>query len=222
MRRVAFFIGLVAGAGVSWADGKCRGELEAAFIKQASIPKLRTVIANPIQGGMSGMVERTVDAVRPDKVYSRVKSTAEEGLAETIVIGSYAWSNNGMGWDEIKPNIAKVMSLDVVEMMKPQKVSADFTCLGKVTYEGKEYQGYKGAPGKSEDGTELETTVYVDPASGLPAYNIVSPVKGNAPPVLRIAYSYPEDIVIEAPMAPSQAIVERPTAVAPADAPQKQ
>jgi hypothetical protein len=204
------------------ADDMCRGELEAAFNKQASIPKLRTVITNPIQGGISGTVERTVDAVRPDRVYSRVKSSAEEGLAETIVIGPYAWSNSGMGWDEVKPNIAKVMSLDVIEMMKPQKVGADFKCLGNVTVEGKEYLGYKGAPGKGDDGTELETTVYVDPTSGLPVYNIIAPVKGEAPPVLKAAYSYGDDIIVEAPMAPSQAIIERPAAVAPADAPQKQ
>ena len=222
MRSVIIFIGLVAGAGLSFADDKCKGELEAAFNKQASIPKLRTVISNPIQGGMAGTVERTVEVVRPDKVYSRVKSTAEEGLAETIVIGAYAWSNSGMGWDEVKPNIAKVMSLDVIEMMKPPKVGADFNCLGKVAYEGKEYLGYKGVPGKSEDGTDLETTVYVDGATGLPAFNIISAVKGEAPPVLKAAYTYSGDIVVEAPMAPSQAILDRPAQMAPADAPQKQ
>lgn len=222
MRSVIVVVGLVAFAGTSFADEKCRAELEAAFVKQAAAQKLRTVITNPIHGGVSGTIERTIDAVRPDKIYSRVTSSAEEGIAETVVIGTHAWSNSGMGWDEVKPNIATVMSLDVAEMMKPQKVAADFACLGKVAYEGKDYVGYRGAPGKGEDGTDLETTVYVDATTGLPAYNIIAPAGGKGAHLLKAAYSYTDDIVVEAPMASSQAISDRPATVAPADAPQKQ
>ena len=154
MRTTGFLAALFLTAGVtsSFADEKCRSELEAAFTKQAGTGKMRSLIESPIVGAMSGRIERTIDAVRPDKIYSRVKSSAEEGLAETIVIGNHAWSNSGMGWDEVKPNIAMAMSMDVAEMMKPQKVGADFSCLGKVSYAGKEYLGYSGAPGKAGDG----------------------------------------------------------------------
>ena len=35
--------------------------------------------------------------------------------------------------------------------------------------------------------------------SGLPAYNVVATVSGTDPAVIKAAYSYPADVVIEAP-----------------------
>jgi hypothetical protein len=57
------------------------------------------------------------------------------------------------------------------------------------------------APNKPE-GTEnpkLVRTILVDPATGLPAFNIVGGVTPSAPTVAEVAYSYPADLAIEAP-----------------------
>ena len=41
--------------------------------------------------------------------------------------------------------------------------------------------------------------VEVHIGNGLPAFNIVAPMSASAPPVMKAVYSYPSDIVIEAP-----------------------
>jgi hypothetical protein len=81
----------------------------------------------------------------------------------------------------------------------PPKVSAEFTCLGTVAYEGKDYLGYRTAPEKGNDGVELARTIYIDGSTRLPAFNIIAAVKDGATPLLKETYSYPTDLVIEKP-----------------------
>ena len=45
----------------------------------------------------------------------------------------------------------------------------------------------------------MTRTIYVDPATGKPAYNVVSALSGNADPLIKIKYSYPTDVEIIAP-----------------------
>lgn len=193
------------------ADEKCSGEVAAAFLKQQDKPKLRTIMTNPID---TAIVERTLDLVRPDRLHSRVVSSGDKGYVETVVVQKWAWMNSGAGWEEVKPNVAGAMSRDVAEMAAPQKVTANFSCLGKVAYEGKEYLGFRADPGKGDDGVELAATVYVDAASGLPAANVVAPTSGDGAFRFKAHYSYDDGITVEAP-------VEMPSAAAsaPASAP---
>ena len=179
------------------ADEKCSGEVAAAFLRQQEKPKLRTVMTNVIE---TGTVERTLDLVRPDRLYTRVVATSDPGAVETVVVQTWAWTNNGSGWEEMKPNVAGMMSRDVTAMAAPQKVTANFTCLGKVSFEGKEYLGFKADPGKGDDGVELAATVYVDGATGLPAYNVVAPTAGGEAVRFKAHYSYADDITVEAPV----------------------
>ena len=51
----------------------------------------------------------------------------------------------------------------------------------------------------TDPGDVLARTIYVEPTSGLPAYNVVGAVSGKGDPVLKVTYSYPTDVVIEAP-----------------------
>jgi hypothetical protein len=60
--------------------------------------------------------------------------------------------------------------------------------------------GYQSAPEKAPDGVELTRTIYIDPATGLPAFNIIGTPKGEAEPVHKESYAYPADIVIEKPL----------------------
>jgi hypothetical protein len=77
--------------------------------------------------------------------------------------------------------------------------TAEYACLGQVAFEGKEYLGYQTAPEKLEGGAELARTIYVDPATGLPAFNIVGPPNAGGEPLTREAYSYPADLAVEKP-----------------------
>jgi hypothetical protein len=46
----------------------------------------------------------------------------------------------------------------------------------------------------------LARTIYVEPESGLPAYNVVAASAGKGAPLMKVTYSYPADLVIEAPV----------------------
>ncbi len=197
MRPVVFAFSLVAAAVPALADEKCSSEVAAAFAKQAEAPKMRTIMVHP---GGEGTVTRTISLVRPDRIHVITDAPHEQaGHMETISIGKWAWGSESDGsWSEHKPNVAKVIEMDVQKMSAPAAVSANFTCLGPQNYEGKDYVGYRADPGKGDDGVELAATIYVDAATGRPAYNIVAPTAGGNPR-LKASYSYGDDISVEVP-----------------------
>jgi hypothetical protein len=182
------------------ADEKCTGEVQAAFAKQGGVPKMRTVMTHTATGE-GGTVTRTVSLVRPNRLHMVTEAANQEaGRLETISIGQWAWGAESDGsWTEHKPNVAKMIELDVAKMAGPQQVGNNFSCLGKAAYEGRDYTAYRADPGKGDDGVELAATIYVDPASGLPAYNVVAPTSGDATARLKQAYSYGDDITVDPP-----------------------
>ncbi len=196
MRHILSFLLVVAGGhGALACDSKA--EIEAAFTKQQKAPAWRTVITSETEAGQQ---EQSFEYIPPDKVYRKVLVAGQEPAIETIGIGQWAWSNQGNGWGELQPAIAKLISEQTKKSIEdPPQVSADFSCLGKVSYEGKEYLGYRTAPEKAPDGVELARTIYIDPASGLPAFNIIAPVKDGGAAIRKEAFTYPADIVIEKP-----------------------
>ncbi len=195
-KRVLPILLVVAGGeGALACDSKA--EIEAAFTKQQKAPAWRTVITSETEAGKQ---EQTFEYIPPDKVYRKVLIIGQEPPIETIGIGQWAWSNQGSGWGELQPPIAKLISEQTKQTIeRPPEVSASFSCLGKVTYEGKEYLGYQTAPEKGPDGVELARTIYVDPASGLPAFNVIAPVQDAGAAIRKEAFTYPADIVIEKP-----------------------
>lgn len=94
---------------------------------------------------------------------------------------------------------ARVVTLQVQEAFAPPRVTAEFNCLGTVTFEGKSYRAYQTTPEKVDTGQVLARTIYVDPETGLPAFNIVGAPDGSGDPVVRGAFSYPTDINIQSP-----------------------
>lgn len=223
MRSIVAGLVLAAATAPALADEKCTKEVADAFAKQGQTPKMRTVMTH---AGGEGTVTRTITLVRPNRMHAVTEAPHEEaGRIETISIGKWAWgSDSDGGWSEHKPNIARMIEMDVEKMAAPQTVGANFSCLGAVNVEGKDYTGYRADPGKGDDGVELAATIYVEPASGLPALNIVAPTAGGDAR-LRAVYTYGDDIVVEPPagfVTPKEEKSEG-TGPAPAatDAPQK-
>ncbi len=197
MKRILLplLFGVAGGQGALACDSKA--EIEAAFLKQQKSPAWRTVITSETE---TGKQEQTFEYIPPNKVYRKVLIVGQEPPIETIGIGQWAWSNQGSGWGELQPPIAKLISEQTKQTVEaPPQVSAEFSCLGKVSYEGKEYLGYRTAPEKGADGVELARTIYIDPESGLPAYNIIAPVKDTGAAIRKEAFTYSADIVIEKP-----------------------
>lgn len=175
-------------------DGKA--EVEAAFVKQQKQP-WRTEVLTKGQDGSEQ--HQRFDFQPPDRMYR--KATAGGESIETIGISRWAWSNlgSGAGWEELQPMQARVVTLQVQEAFMPPRVTAEFNCLGTVTFEGKSYRAYQTTPEKIDTGQTLARTIYVDPDTGLPAFNIVGAPDGSGDPVVKGVFSYPTDIKIESP-----------------------
>ena len=199
---------LIAAFAATPALADCRGDVEAAFEKQRTAAPGYRVMAEQMQD--NGKVEITIDYVQPDRMYQKVVSPSERAPIETIAVGRWAWGNMGGGWEELQPQFAQsVTSHAHVTLAEPAKATGDFDCLGKVTVDGKDYLGYRSKPGDAppDRGPAAGTpkpavlrTVYVDPATGLPALNVVAEPGQEAKPWVRTAYAYPKDLVVEAPV----------------------
>jgi hypothetical protein len=183
----------------------CGKDVETAFEKLRTSPSYRVLAKQP---SPRGEIDNTTDYQAPDKMYQKVVVPGEPGALETIAIGRWAWANQGGGWQELQPQFAQSVTFHVSETLgRPTKSGGSFTCLGKVAWNGRDVVGYRSEPTASADRPEgpdnpkLARTVYVDPASGLPAYNFVAEPKPEAQPLFSATYVYPGDIKIEAPAA---------------------
>jgi hypothetical protein len=181
----------------------CAAEVQAALEKQRTQPAYRVSAKQP---SARGDVTTQTDFQLPDRMYTKVVVPGEPGALETVAIGRWAWASHGFGFQELQPQFAQSVTSDVsTKLNTPVKVNEPFTCLGTVKRDGKDYIGYqsmpKASPDKpvSADNPALARSVFVDPATGLPALEIVSEVKPDAPALISVAYTYPTDIKIEAP-----------------------
>ena len=186
---------LAAGIFPALADDKCKGEVEAAFFKQRAQPAFRTVATAPT---LNGPLIRTIDFVAPDAIYNKIESPTEDAPVETIGIGKWAWANTEGGWEEQPPHNAQVVVQEREAYKVPPKAAADFSCLGTVKYEGKDYIGYGTAVAKDTDGMDVVTTVYIAPSTGLPAFYVTKSAKSDGPLKFVAAYSY-DGITVTAP-----------------------
>ena len=195
MRIVALSLAALCAAVPALADEKCKGEVEAAFVKQRAQPAFRTVASAQT---LNGPLVRTIDFVAPDSIYNKIESPTEDAPVETIGIGKWAWANTEGGWEEQPPHNAQIVTQEREAYKMPPKAAADFSCLGNVTYEGKEYIGYGTAVAKDTDGMDVVTTVYLATDTGLPAYYVTKSAKSDGPPKFVATYSY-EGITITPP-----------------------
>ncbi len=193
------FLGLSA-LPASSADPSCKDQVAAAFAKQRSSPAFRMV--GDLKGE-SGQVQVTVEYIAPDRLRQTIVAPDQREL-ETVLVGTRAWSRQGANWEELMPAIAQTIIAQVREaVVDPPKDVSEFDCLGKVTFDGKPYLGYRsvvGDPAPQQGGAPaapVRRTVYVDPATGLPAVNLVAEETTGAVPLFKGVYSYPTDLVIE-------------------------
>ena len=181
----------------AFAADNCAADVQAAVTKQHVLASYRVNVSSPIKP--DGATE-TIDYMPPLKMYRRIKAPDQDFEIETIGFGNRAWSREGGGWFELKPHIASMVESHLRDTFgTAPKVTSQFNCLGKVTFEGKEYLGYQTTPEKADSGDLIARTIYSDPASGLPAFNIIGEAKGAKPAMVVEAYSYPADIEIEIP-----------------------
>ncbi len=199
MRRVLIAVATSIVMSPVAAHADCKGEVLAAFEKQRTSKAFRVSMDQPTA---EGDVKMTIDYIPPAKMLQTVVSPAMPGPQQTMLDGERAYSGSDGAWEELLPQFTQSIVAEVKTAVgEPARNPGEFECLGKVSYDGKDLVGYRTKP-QSEDtgaGEGVTRTVYIDPASGLPAYNIIASAKASETPVARVVYSYPGDIVIEAP-----------------------
>lgn len=191
----------------------CRAEVEAAFEKQRTHAPGYHVDAEQYQD--IGTVKIALDYMLPDRMYQSIQPPNEKNAVETIAVSRWAWGNMGAGWEELQPQFAQAVSAHVAQALgTPAKADGDFECLGKSNVDGRELIGYRsstsvpaaGQPGEAAKAQLVARTVYVDPATGLPAVNMVGDAKDGGKVWARSRFSYPADLKVDAPIgaAPSK------------------
>lgn len=177
----------------------CSKDVEAAIQKQRSSKAFRLETSQPTA---EGPVNMRVDYQLPDRMLQTVTGANLIGEQQTLLVRERAFAGTNGSYEELLPQYAQSVIAEFLRSVgKPENMAA-FTCLGKVTFEGKTYLGYKSVIEPAAGGAAgqaLGRVIYVDPDTGLPAYNVVVPASGDGEPVLKVVYSYPTDIVIEAP-----------------------
>ena len=196
-RVVSCVVALLAMFGPAMAD--CSSEVVAAMDKQHASKAFRVETTQPTA---EGPVKMTVDYLPPDRMLQTVTGANLPGAQQTMLVGERAFSGSNGAFEELLPQFTQSVVAEFRRSLGKAENVANFECQGKVTFEGKEYLGYKlvGAPREGASPEEaLARTIYVDAASGLPAFNIVGLASGKGEPLMKVSYSYPNDIVIEAP-----------------------
>lgn len=196
MRMPLFACSLLAlvalAPGASACDGKT--DVEAAFTSQHKQP-WRTETTSKSDTGIAQ--SQTFDYQPPDRMYRKVTSGDES--VETIAIGKTAWTNVKGGWEEMKAELAHLVTSHIKSAVAPAAVSVEFKCLGTVTYEGKSYLGYQTVP-ETVEGKTLARTILLEPETKRPAFNVIAAPDLSGEPLMKEAYSYPADIKIESPL----------------------
>ncbi len=201
MRRCELILaGILGLAPAAFADD-CTKDVLAAFEKQRTSKAFRVAMTQPTAEGPADM---TVDYIPPGKMLQTVKSAAMAGVQQTMLVGNRAFAGSDGAYEELLPQFTQSIVAEVAAAVgAPPANIGVFECVGKATFDGKEFAAYpataKHAKAGTEPGDVLARTIYVDPASGLPAYNVVAGVSGKSDPVMKVTYSYPTDLVIEAP-----------------------
>ena len=201
MRRFGWSLaGLVAFLpGIALADD-CSKDVLAAVEKQRSSKAFRVSMT---QGTVEGPVDMTVDYLPPDRMLQTVTAKHMAGPQQTMLVGTRAFAGSDGAYEELLPQFAQSVVSEMANAVGKPDHMGTFECVGKQTVDGKELLAYRAVdkdakPGANPDET-LARTIYVDPDSGLPAYNIVAAVSGKGEPALKVTYSYPTELVIEAP-----------------------
>jgi len=187
----------------------CNADVLAAFEKQRKSPAFRMALE---QQTAEGPVKMVVDYMPPAKMLQTVTGSHLPGAQQTMLVGDHAYSGSNGVWEELLPQFTQSIVAEFrAAISAPPANLGTYECLGKVAYEGKDMMAYRlkgdAEPGATSDDKVIARIIYVDAATGLPAYNVVSPLKHPETPAAKVEYSYPTDVSIEEPVdAPIQKV----------------
>lgn len=199
MRALCLAILSLAMAAPAFA-ADCTNEVLAAFAKQRASKAFRVEFSQPTAEGEAHM---RIDYMPPNRMLQTVTSPAMPGEQQTMLVGDRAFAGTSGSFEELLPQYTQSIVAEVNQTVyAPPKGLGDFECLGPTKFDGHDLVAYRTAdktpPGADHTKT-MARTIYVDPATGLPAFNVLASRADGATPLLKVKYSYPTDIDIVAP-----------------------
>jgi hypothetical protein len=219
-------------AGCTERPKNCRDEVASVFerLQTSGRPYRKETVLGDHQ-----TLHEISEFFPPDRMRKiEINDVTGYGTVETIRIGARAWTNKGGSWREFEP------AFDAAEITTrmgswrymyhdqgppdPLPASLAFECLGKVSFKGRVYKGYR-APfnavvsisvtgplsekekqkeeqellSKSQRMSQTWRTVLVDWPSLLPAWDLITPENQLDNPRGSEHYTYPGYIWIEPP-----------------------
>jgi hypothetical protein len=200
MRLFFFALVALAAASPAFAAGSdCSADVLAAIRKQLELKSFRIEFSEPTAEGEAKM---RIDYMPPGKMLQTVTSPAMPGEQQTMLVNDRAFAGSGGSFEELQPQFTQSIIAEVSSALaRPSKLEG-YECLGTVKYDNQDLLGYR-----FQDKTHAQTdpskvvtrTIYVDPKTGLPAYNVIASLADTSKPLREVKYSYPTDISIVAP-----------------------
>lgn len=206
MRLYFLAAAVIAAASPANAAGKdCSADVLAAVRKQLALKAFRVEFSQPTAEGEAHM---RIDYMPPLRMLQTVTSPAMPGEQQTMLVNNRAYSGAGGSFEELQPQFTQSIIAEVAEALaRPSKLEG-YECLGTVKYENQDLLAYRSedkAHPQADPAKALARTIYVDPNTGLPAYNVIAALAEGSKPLREVKYSYPTDINIVAPAnAPAQ------------------
>jgi hypothetical protein len=199
MRPFCLVLLLLFAAGPVLAED-CTKDVVAAFEKQRTSKAFRVELSQPTAEGEAKM---TIDYMPPDKMLQTVASPSMPGEQQTMLVGNRAFAGTSGNFEELQPQFTQSIVAEVKTAIGgPPQNFGTFECLGAAKLDNRDLVAYRTAD-KAAAGTDpakvIARTIYVDPATRLPAFNVVATLAGSDAPLMKVKYSYPADIEIIAP-----------------------
>jgi hypothetical protein len=199
MRPFCLALLLLTAAGPAFA-ADCTKDVFTAFEKQRTSKAFRVEFSQPTA---EGEVHMKIDYMPPDRMLQSVTSPAMPGEQQTMLVGDRAFAGTSGAFEELQPQFTQSIVAEFKQSVggPPQNLGT-FECLGNSKLDDHDFVAYRTVekvPAGADTSKIMARTVYIDPTTGLPAYNVIAALSGGADPVLKIKYSYPTDVEIVAP-----------------------
>jgi hypothetical protein len=207
MRHLCLAVLSLAVASPAFA-GDCTKDVAAAFTKQHNAKAFRVDFDQPTA---QGAVHVRVDYMPPDRMLQTVSSPIMPAPQQIMLVGNRAFSGTAGSFEELQPQFVQSIAVEVKSALAlPSANLGLFECVGNAKLDDRDLVAYRIGPKDKaalEPAKRVARTIYVDPKSGLPAFNVISSEAEGGKPILKVAYSYPADIDI---VAPADAPVQKP------------
>lgn len=188
MPKLALFA-LAAIALVSPACADCVGDLKASLTRSHDSGPYAVEL-------VSDHMTMTAEIVPPNDIHATL--LAAGAPQEVTIIAGKGWMKVDGTWTSISDMLAAQMAGDISQAVRTLDQVGTTQCLGEQSFEGSDYTTFKYEV--TAAGAASSATIYVDPATNLPAIMLVTEQVAGEAHDTRASYRYDASITISPPV----------------------